>query len=112
MPARYRWADLALCRSGALTVAELTVCGLPALLVPYPHAANDEQAANARELAAAGAARLLPSNRFDANMLVQELDALLSDLPALRAMGERAARLARPRAAEDIVEACAELLDA
>jgi UDP-N-acetylglucosamine--N-acetylmuramyl-(pentapeptide) pyrophosphoryl-undecaprenol N-acetylglucosamine transferase len=111
MPARYRWADVALCRSGALTVAELTLCGLPALLVPYPHAANDEQSANARELAASGAARLLPAKQFDANMLATELGALLANPPQLRAMGECAARLARPRAAEDIVEECARLLE-
>jgi UDP-N-acetylglucosamine--N-acetylmuramyl-(pentapeptide) pyrophosphoryl-undecaprenol N-acetylglucosamine transferase len=110
MPARYRWADLALCRSGALTVSELTLAGLPALLVPYPHAANDEQSANAHELSAAGAARLLPANEFDANMLARELGALLADPPQLRAMGERAMKLARPRAAEDIIEECAKLL--
>lgn len=110
MPGRYRWADLALCRAGAMTVAELTLAGLPALLVPYPHAANDEQAANAAALAAAGAARLLPSREFDANMLVRELGALLANPPLLRAMGEHATKLARPRAAEDIVEECATLL--
>lgn len=111
MPARYRWADLALCRSGALTVAELTLAGLPALLVPYPYAANDEQSANARELATALAARLLPAKQFNAKMLAEELGALLADPPQLRAMGERASKLARPRAAEDIVEECAKLLD-
>jgi UDP-N-acetylglucosamine--N-acetylmuramyl-(pentapeptide) pyrophosphoryl-undecaprenol N-acetylglucosamine transferase len=110
MPARYRWADVGLCRSGALTVAELTLAGLPALLVPYPHAANDEQSANARELASAGAARLLPAKEFDAKMLAHELGALLADPPQLRAMGERATKLARPHAAEDIVEECARLL--
>jgi len=110
MPARYRWADVALCRSGALTVAELTLAGLPALLVPYPYAANDEQSANARELATAGAARLLPSKAFDANMLAHALGALLADPPQLRAMGERATKLARPHAAEDIIEECAGLL--
>ena len=112
MPARYRWADLALCRSGALTVAELALAGLPALLVPYPFAANDEQRANAQELAAAGAARLLPSKQFSAKMLSEELGALLADPPRLRAMAERAASLARPRAAEDIIEECVRLLDA
>lgn len=112
MPARYRWADLALCRAGALTVAELGLAGLPALLVPYPHAANDEQSANARELEAAGAARLLPSRSFDAPMLVKELAALVSDPDRLGAMGRSAAALARPRAADEIVEACAALLPA
>lgn len=110
MPARYRWADLALCRSGALTVAELALAGLPALLVPYPHAANDEQSANARELEAAGAARLLPAKQFDAKMLADELSALLAAPPRLRAMGKSARERARPHAAEEIVEECAKLL--
>ena len=59
MVRRYRWADLALCRSGALTVGELALAGLPALLVPYPFAAHDEQSANAQALVAAGAAERL-----------------------------------------------------
>lgn len=110
MPARYRAADLALCRSGAMTVAELGLAGLPALLVPYPHAANDEQSANARELQACGAARLLPSKDFDSDVLARELAEILANPSRLRAMGEGASKLARPHAAEEIVEACAKLI--
>lgn len=55
----YAWADVALCRSGAGTVAELCAAGLPAVLVPFPHAAHDHQAANARVLESAGAALLV-----------------------------------------------------
>ena len=79
MPRRYRWADVAVCRSGALTVAELALAGLPALLVPYPYAADDHQAANARALAEAGAARLLDAHEFDAAMLMDALESLASD---------------------------------
>ena len=111
MPRRYRWADLALCRSGALTVAELMLAGLPALLVPYPHAANDEQRANARALEAAGAARVLPSRELGVERLLAELEPLVADPARLRAMGERTTKLARPRAAEDVVERCAALLE-
>lgn len=110
MPARYRWADLALCRSGAMTVAELGLAGLPALLVPYPHAANDEQSANARVLEACGAARMLASKGFDSSVLARELGALIGNPALLRTMGEGAAKLARPAAAEEIVTACAKLL--
>jgi len=112
MPARYRWADLALCRSGALTVAELALAGLPALLVPYPHAANDEQRANAEALERVGAARVLPSRGLDAEALRQALEPLLARPERLADMGARAAKRARPRAADDVVSDCASLLAA
>jgi UDP-N-acetylglucosamine--N-acetylmuramyl-(pentapeptide) pyrophosphoryl-undecaprenol N-acetylglucosamine transferase len=110
MPARYREADLAICRSGALTVAELALAGLPALLVPYPHAADDHQLANARALADAGAALVLDSRPLVPQELVKAIRACSEDPEALLAMGERAASLARPAAAAEIVDACAELL--
>ena len=106
MPARYAWADLALCRAGAITVAELALAGLPALLVPYPYAADDHQAANARELADAGAARVLDPGRFDAAALLAALTPLLADPVSLVEMGRRAATRARPRAAEEIADDC------
>jgi UDP-N-acetylglucosamine--N-acetylmuramyl-(pentapeptide) pyrophosphoryl-undecaprenol N-acetylglucosamine transferase len=112
MPRRYRWADLAICRSGALTVAELAMAGLPALLVPFPHAADDHQRANALCLADAGAARVLESRPLSAAALGQALAELAGKPGELAAMGEAAARLARPDAAERIVEECAALLGA
>ncbi|MDH3521532.1 MAG: glycosyltransferase, partial [Myxococcales bacterium] len=110
MPRRYREADFALCRAGALTVAELAMAGLPALLVPYPHAADDHQAANAAALAEAGAARVLPSRPLTSEHVVAAIEALLAAPELLRSMGDAAAKLARPDAADRIVEACAELL--
>jgi UDP-N-acetylglucosamine--N-acetylmuramyl-(pentapeptide) pyrophosphoryl-undecaprenol N-acetylglucosamine transferase len=104
MPARYLWADLAVCRSGALTVAELALAGLPALLVPYPHAADDHQSANAAELARVGAARRLDPARFDVKMLCGELEALLGDPARLVAMARAAQSQARPNAAREIVD--------
>jgi UDP-N-acetylglucosamine--N-acetylmuramyl-(pentapeptide) pyrophosphoryl-undecaprenol N-acetylglucosamine transferase len=112
MPRRYREADLALCRAGALTVAELAMAGLPALLVPYPFAADDHQTANARALVEAGAAELLESRPLDTAELGRRLTALASAPETLHAMGEAAAKLARPNAAERIVDACAELIGA
>src|SRR5262249_19355341 len=112
MPRRYRWADLAICRSGALTVAELAMAGLPALLVPFPFAADDHQRANARALAEAGAARALESRPLGAAELARALSELLAKPEELVAMGRAAARLARPHAAEQIVEECAALLAA
>lgn len=111
MPSRYRWADLALCRSGALTVAELALAGLPALLAPYPHAADDHQLANARALADAGAARVLASRPLATAEVAEALREAFAKPDELAAMGQRAARLARPRAAEQIVEECAALLE-
>ncbi|MCG8591868.1 MAG: undecaprenyldiphospho-muramoylpentapeptide beta-N-acetylglucosaminyltransferase [Proteobacteria bacterium] len=110
MPARYRWADLALCRAGALTVAELALAGLPALLVPYPYAADDHQAANARELESAGAARCLDAKAFDARGLVCELQKVVANPARLVAMSAAAAGAARRDAAERIIEECAVLL--
>jgi UDP-N-acetylglucosamine--N-acetylmuramyl-(pentapeptide) pyrophosphoryl-undecaprenol N-acetylglucosamine transferase len=112
MPRRYRWADLAVCRSGALTVAELAMAGLPALLVPFPFAADDHQRANARALAEAGAARVLESRPLEAGELARALSDLLEKPGELAAMGRAAARFARPDAAERIVEACAALCEA
>jgi UDP-N-acetylglucosamine--N-acetylmuramyl-(pentapeptide) pyrophosphoryl-undecaprenol N-acetylglucosamine transferase len=111
MPRRYREADLALCRAGALTVAELAMAGLPALLVPYPYAADDHQRANAEALEAAGAARVLPSRPLESEMLAEALLGFVAAPNSLKPMSEAASRLARPDAADDIVAACAELLE-
>jgi UDP-N-acetylglucosamine--N-acetylmuramyl-(pentapeptide) pyrophosphoryl-undecaprenol N-acetylglucosamine transferase len=107
MPARYRWADLALCRSGALTVAELALAGLPALLVPYPFAADDHQTANAAALVAAGAARMLDENPLGGERIAKTLREVFEAPEQLAAMSDSAAKLARPDAATRIVEDCA-----
>ena len=109
MPARYRWAHLALCRSGALTVAELALAGLPALLIPYPFAADDHQAANAAALSEAGAALRMEAKPLDVDGLGSALLALVDDPSPLSGMSAAASALARPAAARDIVEACARL---
>jgi UDP-N-acetylglucosamine--N-acetylmuramyl-(pentapeptide) pyrophosphoryl-undecaprenol N-acetylglucosamine transferase len=109
MPARYRWADLALCRAGALTVAELAMAGLPAILVPYPYAADDHQTANAEALTAAGAGRRLDSRPLDNDALGAALRQLIDDPTELVAMGRAASSLARPEASRHIIDACARL---
>jgi len=109
MPARYRWADLALCRAGALTVAELALAGLPALLVPYPFAADDHQAANADAFAEAGAGIRLESRPLDADVVQAHLEGFIQAPESLLAMSGAATSLAEPNAAERIVEACAAL---
>lgn len=109
MARRYAWADLAICRAGALTVAELCLARLPALLVPYPHAAAAHQDENARALAEAGAARVLPARPLDPARLGRELDELLAEPDTLSAMSAAAEGLARPDATTRIAEACLEL---
>jgi UDP-N-acetylglucosamine--N-acetylmuramyl-(pentapeptide) pyrophosphoryl-undecaprenol N-acetylglucosamine transferase len=110
MPSRYRWADLVLCRAGAISVAELALAGRAALLVPLAHVGGGEQFANARELERAGAARVLDSRTLTAEGLVEALEALLGDPSQLRRMGESASKLARPEASERIIEECLSLL--
>ncbi len=102
-------ADLAVCRAGGTTVAELAVVGVPAVLVPLPIATRDHQTANAGPLVRAGAAVLVPDDELDTDRLVAEVDALLSS-GGLPAMADAAASLGRPDAADavaDLVERCA-----
>jgi UDP-N-acetylglucosamine--N-acetylmuramyl-(pentapeptide) pyrophosphoryl-undecaprenol N-acetylglucosamine transferase len=100
----YGAADLAVCRAGATTIAELTRAGLPSVLVPYPFAAADHQTENARAMAEAGASVLIP-DRDLAGRLVPELRALVNDRERLRAMAANARALAAPRAAALLAEA-------
>jgi UDP-N-acetylglucosamine--N-acetylmuramyl-(pentapeptide) pyrophosphoryl-undecaprenol N-acetylglucosamine transferase len=101
----YALADVVLCRSGASTTAELTACGLPSILVPYPHAAADEQTANARALTDAGAAVLVPDGELDADRLTAVLAPLLADAGRRTAMAEAARTLGRPDAATAVARA-------
>jgi UDP-N-acetylglucosamine--N-acetylmuramyl-(pentapeptide) pyrophosphoryl-undecaprenol N-acetylglucosamine transferase len=110
MPSRYRWADVALCRAGALTVAELALAALPALLVPYPYAADDHQGANAAALEDAGAGLRIASRPLDVDALGDRLLALAADPSPLAEMSRAAGGLGRPTAAHDIVAECAALL--
>lgn len=106
MAQAYGWADLVLCRAGALTVAELAAAGVGAVLIPFPHAVDDHQTANARFLERAGAARLLPQTELDAQRLAAVLDELLGDRDRLLAMAEAARGQARPDAAEQVARIC------
>lgn len=105
MAGAYAWADLVVCRAGALTLAELCAAGVGAVLVPYPHAVDDHQTRNAEALVERGAAVLLPESPRLADALANVLDGLLR-APALRLDMARAARhLALPDAAGRIADA-------
>ncbi len=110
MAAAYAWADLVVCRSGALTVSELAAAGLGAVLVPFPHAVDDHQTANGRVLVDTGAAELLPENELDAATLADLLAPLLADRGETLNMARAARRLARPEAAQVVADACMALL--
>jgi UDP-N-acetylglucosamine--N-acetylmuramyl-(pentapeptide) pyrophosphoryl-undecaprenol N-acetylglucosamine transferase len=87
-------------------VAELALAGLPALLVPYPFAADNHQTANAAALVAAGAAQMLDENPLGGTRVVSALREVFEAPEQIAAMGDSAAKLARPDAAARIVEAC------
>ena len=109
MAGTYAWADLAVCRAGALTLAELTAAGLGAVLVPFPHAVDDHQTRNAEALVAAGAAELMQESNLDVQALAQRLQSLLGDRATLLAMAQAARTLAKPDAAAVIARACVEV---
>jgi UDP-N-acetylglucosamine--N-acetylmuramyl-(pentapeptide) pyrophosphoryl-undecaprenol N-acetylglucosamine transferase len=100
----YAAASLVVGRAGAGTVTELAALGLPAILIPLPGARGDEQTANARVLADAGAAVLLPETALTGDRLVTEVTALLGDPERRQTMAARARALATPDAAERLVD--------
>lgn len=106
MAAAYEWADLVVCRAGALTISELAAAGVGAILVPFPAAVDDHQTANARYLVNGGAAVLIDDRELTAGRLAAELARLCASRAPLLAMAERARALARPRAADELAEAC------
>ncbi|MGH8689379.1 MAG: undecaprenyldiphospho-muramoylpentapeptide beta-N-acetylglucosaminyltransferase [Burkholderiales bacterium] len=107
MARRYAEADLVVCRAGAITVAELSAGGVASVLVPFPHAVDDHQSANARFLSDAGAAILLPQSELTPQRLADTLRAL--DRPRLLEMARKARALGKPEAARTVARRCMEL---
>ena len=106
MAAAYSWADVVICRSGALTVAELAVVGVASILVPFPYATDDHQTGNARFLADAGAAILMPQDEMSAEKLAGLLGDFSQQRNMLLEMACRARQLAMPDAARRVAEQC------
>jgi UDP-N-acetylglucosamine--N-acetylmuramyl-(pentapeptide) pyrophosphoryl-undecaprenol N-acetylglucosamine transferase len=110
MVAAYAAADLAIARAGALTLAELAIAGLPAVLIPLPTAADDHQTRNAAAFAVAGAAVVVPQNSTSPEQLASELEALLDDREVRKKMAAAMKMLARPTAAAAVVDRLAALM--
>ncbi|MEM1114548.1 MAG: undecaprenyldiphospho-muramoylpentapeptide beta-N-acetylglucosaminyltransferase [Pseudomonadota bacterium] len=109
MPDAYRWADLVVCRAGALTVSELAVMAKPAILIPLPHAIDDHQSANARYLSDEGAGLLRPQAGLNAEALAEEVARLAAEPELLAAMAAKARILGRPEATMTVADHCQEL---
>ncbi len=107
MAEAYAWADLVICRAGALTIAELAAAGVAAILVPFPYAVDDHQTANGKYLADHGAALLLQQKALNADKLASILSDLVSDRPKLRQMSLAARQLAKPYATAQVAAICA-----
>lgn len=108
MAAAYAWADLALCRAGALTVAELATAGVPAVLIPFPYATDDHQTANARHLVARDAGVLFPQDHLTVERLSAVLAELLGDREHLQTMAANARAMGLPDAASRVAQLCLE----
>jgi len=108
----YAIAEIAVCRAGAMTIAELTACGIAAILVPYPYATRDHQTHNARGLVERDAALVIPDKELTPEVLAQKIESLLRDEPRLRRIGRNARAFARIDAAQRIARSMEHLVHA
>ncbi len=109
MAEAYGWADLVICRAGALTISELAAAGVGAVLVPFAAATDDHQTRNAEALVAAGGALMISEAALSAARLAEELRHLCADRGRLLTMAQGARTLARPHATQELADACVEL---
>jgi UDP-N-acetylglucosamine--N-acetylmuramyl-(pentapeptide) pyrophosphoryl-undecaprenol N-acetylglucosamine transferase len=108
----YAAADLVVARAGATSIAEIALVGRPSILVPYPHATEGHQMANARALEEAGAARVVPDADLSGATLAARVEELVNDRARLDSMADAARALARPGAAERVARATLALAEA
>ncbi len=104
----YAAADLVVARAGATTISELAVCGLPSILVPYPHATEHHQDANAKEMVRVGASVLVPDAELTPEVFATTVLDLVDDPDRLASMGARATGWAKPDAADRFASLVAE----
>ena len=108
MAEAYTWADLVICRAGALTISELCAAGVGAVLVPFPHAVDDHQTRNGEHMVKAGGALLVPQHQLTPEALATTLKELAGDRSKILTMAKAARTLARPDATERVVNYCLE----
>ncbi len=108
MAAAYAWADIVVCRAGALTIAELAACGVGSILIPFPYAVDDHQTANASYLSTKDAAILIQETQFSVEKLKEVLLQLLNAPEQLLQMAKKARSLAKPEATELVASLCME----
>ncbi len=106
MPSVYKWADLVICRAGAMTVFELAAAGVASVLVPYPHAVDDHQTHNAHYLEQAGAAIIKQQETLTVDWLVEVINDFSANREKLLNMAIAARQLAKPNSAKNIANAC------
>jgi UDP-N-acetylglucosamine--N-acetylmuramyl-(pentapeptide) pyrophosphoryl-undecaprenol N-acetylglucosamine transferase len=104
MPAMYAWADLVICRAGAMTIAELAAAGVASVLVPYPYAVDDHQTVNAKYLSDAGAAVLIQQSELNTDSLLNILQSI--DRPLALQMAKKARQRGMPQSTQRVAEAC------
>jgi len=109
MAAAYQWADVVLCRAGALTISELACVGVASILVPYPHAVDDHQTANARFLENNDAAIIVPQSQLTAQRLAELLTTEFSDRARILQRAQNARAVAQNDAAQRVASYCLEL---
>lgn len=112
MAEAYRWADVVVCRAGAMTIAELAAAGVAAILVPFPQAVDDHQTANARFLSSRHAAILLPQKEFSAERLAEILLPFIRNRELVLQMSQRARACAVTDATEQVARLCLEAVHA
>ncbi len=111
MAGAYEWADVVVCRSGALTVSEMMAAGVASVLVPFPHAVDDHQTANGMFLVNGGAAKLKPQSELNPQNLLEELIHLQQHRDLLLSMSQSARALAKPDSAKVVAKYCVEAIN-
>ncbi|MFW0078976.1 MAG: undecaprenyldiphospho-muramoylpentapeptide beta-N-acetylglucosaminyltransferase [Coxiella endosymbiont of Haemaphysalis qinghaiensis] len=111
MAKAYTWADLIVCRSGALTVSEIAAVGVASIFVPYPYAVDDHQFHNGRFLEQAGAAIIIPEKLLTEKCLIRHFEQFAHDRNRLLKMAECARNLAEPKAVQNVVNECKKYYD-
>ena len=110
MASVYRRADLVIARAGATTLAELSVMGLPALLIPYPYAADDHQGKNGSYYVSGGGARMYREAELDAQLLASTITELLQSPDELHTMAAQMKKMGKPEATRKIIDDCLQLV--